>query len=112
MSTYVVIRKGFDHCKHFDAETAAKAIANIRYTDKSGVNHDGAHWTLKEVCDITAAMKFAPCVTDEDKWVAFNATFADLCKVLTLEQIVAAAHAFWFADAPCDKIFRYIKAMK
>lgn len=33
-----------------------------------------------------------------------HATYADLCKVLTTELILAVAHAFWFADedAPCS----------
>ena len=43
-----------------------------------------------------------------------HATYADLCKVLTTELILAVAHAFWFADedAPCDKIHRYVAAMR
>ena len=46
--------------------------------------------------------------------VSLAEVHADVNKVLTDEQIVKGAHAFYFADedAPSCKIMRYIKAME
>ena len=57
---------------------------------------------------------FPQGTTDCDKYVAFNATFSDLCKVVDDERtILKIAHQFWFADedAPDGKIWIYMCAM-
>lgn len=99
---------------HFGEHSAKEAVAHIRYTDKSGAERTGAHWSMEQIKAVTAPMKFAEGVTDWDKYVAFNSFYADMNKVLTDEQIVKGAHAFYFADedAPSCKIMRYIKAME
>ena len=88
---------------HFDEHSA-----------KSGAERTGAHWSMEQIKAVTAPMKFPEGVTDWDKYVAFNSFYADMNKVLTDEQIVKGAHAFYFADedAPSCKIMRYVKAME
>lgn len=112
MGTYVIIKER-PPCRHFNEGTASEAVGGIYYTDKEGKERHGAHWTLDQIKEATKGMKFAVCVTDWDKYVAFNAAYADFCKVFTAEQVLQAAHAFFFADedAPEDKVFRYIRAM-
>lgn len=114
MGTYYVIM-GKMPCRHLTEGEAAEIVGNIFYTDKDGNEHHGGHWNVEQVEVLTKGMSFADCVTKWDKYVALNAMYADLCKILVAEQqIVAAAHAFFFADedAPCDKIGRYVRAMR
>ena len=99
--------------KHFDKETAEEAVKKIYYTTADGVEHHGGHWSLRQVLKITEDLQFKECVTDYDKYVAFNAAYADFNKVFPTEQIIQAAHAFFFADedAPCNKIWLYMNAI-
>lgn len=110
---YVIGSGGKHHDCHFDKEEAEKAISHIHYTDKAGVEHKGAYWTEEQIESATVGMKFPEGTTKYDRFVAFNAMWADLCKVLDEASILKAAHAFYFADedAPKGKIKRYIDAM-
>ena len=59
-------------------------------------------------------MVFPQGTTDCDKYVAFNATFSDLCKIVDDERtILKIAHQLWFCDedAPEGKIWIYMCAM-
>lgn len=109
----VTVKSGGED-SHFDERSAKEAVSHIRYTDKSGTERTGAHWSMEQIKAVTAPMKFAPDVTDWDKYVAFNSFYADMNKVLTDEQVVKGAHAFYFADedAPSSKVMRYMKAME
>lgn len=113
MRIYVIVNDG-GRCHHFDERTAEEAVKRIMYIGKDGVEHHGEHWSVGEVREASKSMSFKECVTDWDKYVAFNSMYADLCRVLSDEQIVKAAHAFYFADedAPCGKVWRYIQAMR
>lgn len=113
MRFYVTINET-GGCRHFDERTAAEAVERIAYTGRDGEQHRGARWTLEEVREACKGMDFRECVTDWDKYVGFNAMYADLCRVLNDEQIAKAAHAFYFADedAPCGKVWRYVQAMR
>lgn len=99
---------------HFNEESAHKAVARIRYTDKTGVEKEGAHWTPEQVKTVTAGMKFPEGTTEWDKYVALNSFYADLCGVLDEPQILKSAVKFYFEDkdAPEGKVFRYVKAME
>ena len=113
---YMVFRKGEGKgkCRHFDKESAEEAVKSIYYTTKDGVEHYGAHWSLAQVLEATKDLQFKSCVTDYDKYVAFNAAYADLNKTLTTELIIETAHAFFFEDedAPCNKIWLYMQSFK
>lgn len=99
------------HEQHFDKDSAENAVKRIYYTDKSGKEHHGSHWTLEEVIAATEALTFPKGVTKWDIYVACNVAYADLCKVLPPELIIETAHAFFFEDedAPIDKIWRYMQ---
>ena len=109
---YILVSK--QSHKHFDKETAEAAVKRIYYTTKDGVEHHGAHWSLEQVLEATKDLQFKPCVTDYDKYVAFNAAYADLNKVLSTELIIETGHAFFFEDedAPCNKILVYMESFK
>ena len=58
----------------------------------------GMYWSPKQVEEATKSMSFPSGTTLWDKTVAFNAAKNDLGEVLTDEQILKVAYAFWFAD--------------
>ena len=58
----------------------------------------GMYWTKQQIEEATKGMIFPSGTTLCDKFVAFNAFANDLKPVLTDEQILKAAHAFWFED--------------
>ena len=58
----------------------------------------GMYWTKAQVEDATKGMSFPSGTTPCDKFVAFNAFANDFNGVLTDEQILKAAYAFWFND--------------
>ena len=75
---------------HYDAEFARHDISKMLPR--------GEYWSLKQVEDATKGMSFPQGTTPCDKWVAFNAFANDLDGVLSDEDIIKAAYAFWFAD--------------
>lgn len=99
---------------HFNEDSARKAVERIRYTDKSGAEKSGPHWTPEQVKAVTAGMKFPEGTTEWDRYVALNSFYADLCAVLDEAQILKAAVRFYFGDedAPEGKVWRYMKAME
>lgn len=101
--------------KHYAEELAIADVENIRYLDIKGNEHRGAHWTADEIESATADKTFGKSVTKWDKYVAFNAFYADLCTVLDDAQIIDAAYVFWFADEDWKskgKIWDYMSANK
>lgn len=58
----------------------------------------GMYWSPKQIEEATKGMTFPSGVNLFDKVVAFNSFKNDLNGILTDEQILKAAHAFWFAD--------------
>lgn len=113
MKLYVILNDKRD-CRHFDENSAEEAISRICYTDKDGKERHGARWSLEDILTATGHMPFGDGVTQWDKYVAFNSMYADLCKVLSPEDILKAAHAFYFGDedTPEGKVWRYMDAMK
>lgn len=98
---------------HFDKGTAEEIVKKIYYTTKDGVEHHGAYWSFEQVKEATKGMQFKECVTDYDKYVALNLTYADLCKLLNEEIVIQVAHEFFFCDedAPCNKVWIYANAL-
>ena len=84
--------------KHYNEEMALADVAAMHYTDANGVKRIGAHWTAEEVKAATADKAFPKGTTDWDKYVAYNATYADLCTKFDDAQILCAAYLLWFAD--------------
>lgn len=98
------------HKGHYDEEFAKHDADKLEWTDKQGNKHSGAYWTCQQIEDATKGMSFPNDVNKWDKYVAFNAMKADLAKEFDDNDILRAAHAFWFADEDWeghDKIWRY-----
>ena len=83
---------------HYDELFAMYDVSKIEYTDKNGMKHVGAHWTVDQIESATAGMRFQPGVTKWDKYVAFNAEYADLMKEFDDDQIIKSAYLTYFAD--------------
>lgn len=83
---------------HYDEMFAMYDVGQMKYTDKSGDKHIGAHWTMEQIESATAGMRFAPSVTCWDKYVGFNAAYADLSKEFDDAQILKAGFLLYFAD--------------
>jgi hypothetical protein len=89
---------GLMHHNHYDESFALYDVAQLRYTNKTGEKMSGAHWTVEQIEAATAGMRFPPGTTKWDKYVAFNAAYADLAKVFEEGDILKAGHALYFAD--------------
>jgi hypothetical protein len=101
--------------KHYSEESAMRDVFKMHYTDANGKEYHGPHWTIEQVQAATAGKHFDDEVTKYDKFVAYNATYADLCKILTEDQILKVAYAFWFDDEDWNgegKIWEYMSINK
>ena len=97
--------------KHYNEEFAMEDVGKLRYTDKEGNEHTGAHWTLDEVETATQGKKFPEGTTLWDKYVAYNAAYADFCKKFDDEQVMDIAYLFFFADEDWNgkgKVWEYM----
>jgi hypothetical protein len=101
--------------KHYSEEIAKDDVAKMHWTDRDGNEHHGAYWTAEQIESVAKSKDFGKAVTKWDRYVAYNATYADLCRVLEDEQILDVAYAFWFADEDwktSGKIWDYMSANK
>lgn len=96
---------GLIHHNHYDEEFAMWDVSKMKPL--------GEFWSKTQIEEATKNMSFPPETTIWDKYVAFNALKNDLNNVLTDEQIIKAAYAFWFhdEDAPKGKIWLYMCKM-
>jgi hypothetical protein len=83
---------------HYDEVFAEEDVAKLRYTDAAGNEHKGPHWTKAQITSATSAFDFPKGTTDCDKYVAFNAAYADFSKKFTEAQILDIAYLFFFKD--------------
>ena len=86
------------HGKHYTEELAMHDVAKMHSVGADGTRFTGAHWSLEQVDAATVSKPFPKGTTKCDKFVAYNATWHDLRKKFTDEQILEAAYLFWFAD--------------
>lgn len=103
--------------RHYSEKFANHDVNCLEYgePDEDGMSTlHGAHWTRLQIMEATRGMKFHPKVNDWDKYVAFNAMYADLCADMSDEEIIKAAYLFYFRDADwqtdddCTKIWDYM----
>lgn len=103
--------------RHYSEKFANHDVNRLEYgePDEEGMpTLHGAHWTRAQIMEATRSMEFHPKVNDWDKYVAFNAMYADLCTDMKEEEIIRAAYLFYFRDADwqkeddCTKIWDYI----
>lgn len=101
--------------KHYTEELSEHDVAKMHSLGADGAKHAGAHWTAEQVEVATKDKTFPKGVTKCDKYVAYNATWHDLHKKFTDEQILEAAFLLWFADedwATEGKIWDYMSINK
>ena len=89
---------GLMYHNHYDEAFAMYDVAQMHYTGKTGDKHSGPHWTVEQIEQATAAMKFPPGTTKWDKYVAFNAAYSDLSKGFDDADVLKAGHLTYFAD--------------
>ena len=102
---------GIMHHNHYDEAFAFYDVAQLSWTDKTGMKHTGAHWTPDQVEAATATMHFPQGVNKWDKYVAFNAAYSDLAKEFDETQILKAGFLLYFADedwGSSAKIWEYM----
>ena len=99
--------------KHYTEEFAKQDVSQLHYTGRDGNEHHGAHWTVDEIETATAGMTFPNGTTKWDKYVSYNAAYADFCKSFTDEDVLRIAYDFYFADEDwkgSGKIWTYMSA--
>lgn len=106
--------------RHYSEKFANHDVNRLVHSKLNGKGESvgmGAHWTKSEIVDATKGMQFHEKVNDWDKYVAFNAMYADLCADMTDEEIIKAACLFYFHDADwqpseddCTKVWDYMSS--
>lgn len=100
---------------HFSEAEAQRVMEGLRYTDKEGKEQTEPKWTERMIEEATKELPFPDGTTLWDKWVAYNAFYADTCRVLSDGEILKAAYEFYFNDDDYElegsKIWRYMKGM-
>ena len=84
--------------KHYNRYFAEEDVEKLHYTDKDGKEHHGGYWTIEQIKEATAENKFPAGTTDWDKYVAYNAAYADFSKKFEDGDILCIAWLFYFAD--------------
>lgn len=88
---------------HYDEDYAEYDLSQVYYTDKSGMKKTGPYWSASQIEDATKSMSFPSATNKWDKYVAFNVFKSDLTKSLNDEEILRAAHEFFFQDEDFKK---------
>lgn len=98
---------------HYDKAWAEIDVNNISYSNRDKRSCAGAHWTMNEVLDATRGKVFPKDTTDFDKYVAYNAMYADMSSKFDDAQILDMAYLFYFSDEDWNgegKIWQYMSA--
>lgn len=113
------LRKSYEamYGKHYNQHFAEEDVAKLRYTDKEGKEHHGGYWTMQQIIEATTALgyKFPAGTTDGDKFVAFNAAYADFSKRFEDKDVLCIGHLFYFADEDWKgegKVWEYMSINK
>lgn len=105
---------GIMYNNHYDKEFAEWDVSMLAYTDKAGEKKSGAYWSVEQIEQATAGMKFPAGTTKWDKYVAFNSAWADFSKKYEAEDVLHIGYLFFFADEDWGshtKVWEYM-AMK
>lgn len=100
--------------RHYTEQYANLDVSTLVPSNSEPSSVSLPHWTRAEITEATKSLKFHPKVNDWDKYVAFNAMYADLCAEMTDEEILKAAYLFYFQDKDwqndddCTKIWDYM----
>lgn len=89
---------GIMYGNHYNEDFAKWDVSQIKYTNKEGKETFGAYWTVEQIEEATATMKFPASTTKWDKYVAFNGAWADFCKKFDAQDVLSIGYSFYFAD--------------
>lgn len=104
---------GIMYGNHYSQHFAEWDVSQIMYTNKEGKIAHGGYWTVEQVEQATATMKFPVGTNRWDKYVAFNIAYSDFCKQYEAADILKIAFSFFFADedwGSTTKIWEYMLA--
>lgn len=94
---------GAMHSDQYGEDYARWDVSQMKWTDREGRSREGEYWTCHQIEEATKGMQFPSSVTKWTKYVAFNASATDLCRVLDDEKILKVAYEFFFKDADWDE---------
>ena len=89
---------GIMYGNHYDEEFAEWDVAQLAYTNKTGDKKHGGYWTVEQIEQATAGMKFPAGTNKWDKYVAFNAAYADFSKKFEDAEVLQIGYLMYFAD--------------
>lgn len=102
---------GIMYGNHYDKEFAEWDVSHIAYTNKAGDKKSGAYWTIEQIEQATAGMKFPAGTTKWDKYVAFNNAYADYSKKFEDAEVLQIGYLMFFADddwGSSTKVWEYM----
>ena len=97
---------------HYTEEFAMHDVKHLSYTNKKGEKKEGPRWTVDEIEEAVKGLSFPSGVNKWDKYVAFNAAYADYCKKFEDAQVLDIGYLSYFADedyaSPSTKTWDYM----
>lgn len=103
---------GIMYGNHYDKEFAEWDVSQISYTNRTGDKKSGAYWTVEQIEQATAGMKFPAGTTKWDKYVAFNNAYADFSKKFEDADVLQIGYLMFFADedwGTSTKVWEYME---
>lgn len=103
---------GIMYGNHYDKEFAEWDVSQISYTNRTGDKKSGAYWTVEQIEQATAGMKFPTGTTKWDKYVAFNNAYADYSKKFEDADVLQIGYLMFFADedwGSTTKVWEYME---
>jgi hypothetical protein len=103
---------GVMYNNHYSEDFAKWDVEQMMYTNREGKEMHGGYWTVEQIEQATASMKFPADTNRWDKYVAFNAAYADFCKHFEAGDILKIGFSFFFADedwGSTTKIWEYMR---
>lgn len=103
---------GIMYGNHYDKEFAEWDVSQIAYTNRAGDKKSGAYWTVEQIEQATAGMKFPAGTTKWDKYVAFNNAYADFSKKFEDADVLQIGYLMFFADedwGTSTKVWEYME---
>lgn len=97
---------------HYNEEFGKYDLSKVGYMGKSRDIHSGEFWSMAQVLEATAGMKFPTGTTDWDKYVAFNVAYSMLAPDFEQADILKAGYKFFFTnDGVEGRIWKYMRPM-
>lgn len=106
---------GIMYSNHYNKEFAEYDVNEIKYTNKEGKERTGAYWSVEQIEQATANMRFPAGTTKWDKYVGFNVAYSDFCKKYEDADVLNIGYLQYFADedwGSTTKIWEYMQCKR